>query len=291
MGAILYILLAVVLSFAFLIFYFFWVIITALTIYILQKVYPVALGIAEWVTARRNLLPFVLFMLITTAITVMLLIGAYYFTANVHAIGMLFVVLLILLLAVVAIIFDGVMVLAIIMWLVRLSHWAFAGFRKMFLQESRFEYANGLAPPRLKPSYRRRQRVEGPYPLVPSAEEKARQKAKAEARAKAQAKAKAIEKAMAKAQAKAKAIEKQRAKELAKAQAIYKARAKALAEAQAIAEGKAAAKKTKSEKTSKPKPKKAKSEETSEPKPKKAKSEETSKPKARRRRRPRPRSG
>jgi len=254
MAAVLYILVGVVLFFAFLIFYFFWVIVAALSIYILQKVYPVALGIAEWVTARRNLLPFVLFMLITMAILVILLVGAYFFTKEIGVIGFLVLVLLILLLAVVAIIFDGVMVLAIIMWIVRLSHWAFAGFRKMFLQESRVEYANGLAPPRLKPSYRRRQRVEGPYPLVPSAEEKARQKAKAEARAKAQAKAKAIEKAMAKAQAKAQAIEKQRAKELAKAQAIHKARAKALAEAQAIAKGKAGAKKTKSEETSKPKP-------------------------------------
>ena len=283
MAAVLYIIIAVVLSYVLLIAYFFWVIVAALSIYILQKVYPVALGIAEWVTARRNLLPFVLFMLLTMAITVMLLIGAYYFTSNVHAIGFLLIVLLVLVLAVVAIIFDGVMVLAIIMWIARLSHWAFAGFRKMFLQGSRVEYAPEFAPRRVKPSYRRRQRVESPYPLVPSTEEKARQKAKAKARAKAQARAKAIEKARrANALAKAQAIEKQMAKELAKAQAIQKARAKALAEAQAIAKGKAVPKKTKPEETIKPKPK-------PKPKPKQTKLEETSKPKLRRRRRPRPR--
>jgi len=271
MGAILYILLAVVLAYVFLIAYFFWVIVAALTLYILQKVYPVALGIAEWVTARRNLLPFVLFMLVTMGITVMLLIGAYYFASDIGVIGYLLLLLLILLFAVVAMIFDGVMALAVMMWIVRLSHWAFAGFRKMFLQESRVEYAPELARPRLKPSYRRRQRVESPYPPVPSTEEKARQKAKAKARAKAQAKAKAIEKARAKALAEAQAIAKQRAKELANAQAIQKARAKALAEAQAIAKGK------------------AKTIAKGKAEAKKTKLEETSKPKLRRRRRPRPR--
>jgi len=257
MGAILYILLLVAVSFALLIFYFFWVIVTALTLYILHKVYPIALGIAEWVTARRNCLPFVLFMLITIATTVILSICAYYFAANVHWVGFLLLVLLLLLLAIVVIIFGGGMTLAIIMWIVRLSHWAFAGFRRAIHGKPAPEFT----PLRVKPSYRGRRRVESRYPLVPSEEEKAKKKAKAMAMVKAQAKAKAIEKARAKELAKAQAIAKARAKELAKAQAIAKARAKALAEAQAIA------------------------------KAKKPKSEEKTKPRRRRRLRPRPRPG
>ena len=290
MAALVYGLIAFVLIWTFVTFYFFFSVIIALTIYSLQKLYPIGLGIAEWVTARRNLVPFVLFMLLTMAITNMLLIGAYLLALNVHWVGYLLIALLILLLAVVTIIFDGAMVLAIILWIVRLSHWAFAGFRKVLWRLIRGKHAPERAaplparlhivtPPGVKPTYRGRQRVEKPYPLVPSTEEKARQKAKAKARAKAQAKAKAIEKARrANALAKAQAIEKQMAKELAKAQAIQKARAKALAEAQANAKGKAVPKKTKPEETIKPKPK-----------PKQTKLEETSKPKLRRRRRPRPR--
>jgi hypothetical protein len=241
----------------------FYTFVTFLIIYIIRAVYPIGLGIAKWVTARRNCLPFFLFMLIAIAVIVILLIGSYYFAANVHWLGFLALVLLLMLLAIVIIIFGGGLTLAIIMWIVRLSHWAFDGFRRAMHGKPAPEFATvGV-----RPSYRVRRRVEGLYPPVPSAEGKARRKAEARAVAKAQEKAKAIAKARAKALAKAQAVEKARAKELAKAQAIAKARAKALAEAQALTK----AKKTKPEETAKPR--------------------ETTKPRRRRRLRPRPRPG
>lgn len=231
---------------------------SAATLYTIQHAYPAGYSIANWVAARRNAIPFVLFMLFIIVITLVLYMTARqvdHFTATIAGI------LLIFLLASELIIFSVGMWLATIVWIAGLIHWAFAGFRKVLWRAIRGKHAPELVPLRVKSSYRGRQRVESPYPLVPPTEEKAEQKAKAKARAKAQAKAQAIQKARAKELAKAQAIERARAKELAKAQANAKARAKELAEAQAKA------------------------------KPKKTRSEETIKPKVKRRRRPRPRPG
>lgn len=288
MGGIIFIILAALLPFLFLILYFFWVVVTALTVYILHKVYPLALGIAKWVTARRNCLPFFLFMLITIAVTIILLIGAYYFTANVHAIGFIVIFLLIMILGIVVTIFSGGLTLAIIMWIVRLSHWAFDGFRRAMHGKPVHEFATvGV-----KPSYRVRRRLEGLYPSVSSEEEKARQKAEAKAAAKAKEKAKAVAKAKAKALAKelakAQAIEKARAKELAKAQSIAKARAKALADAQTLAKGK----KIKPEETTKPKKETTKpKKETAKPKKETTEPKKTTKLRRRRRLRPKKKPG
>ena len=162
----------------------YYLVLTALTIYVVRKLFPFAWGIAEWVTNWRNLLPFVIFMLITITVTVLLLIGAYLFAANVHWIGYLFFLPLLLLLFISATIFWGGLGLAIILWIVRLSHWGYARFRTLLGRTS---------PPSRLPAYRSRRRLPArqptkkPTPPVPSTGEKANAKAEAKQKVKAKA--------------------------------------------------------------------------------------------------------
>ncbi len=212
------------------------------------KIFPFARGIAEWVTDRRNLLPFVLFMLIAIAVTVVLLIGAYFFTVKVSSVGILALLPLILILGIAWIIFWGGMGLAIILWITRLSHWGYTHFRTLFGRTS---------PPSGLPAYRSRRRLPARRPItnqpppVPSTEEKAN--AKAEAKHKVKAKAEdeieayyesEYQRFLAEAKAKAEA---KRAKVKEKAEAEQKAKAKveaktAEASAQAEQRGEAKAK-------------------------------------------------
>ena len=101
-------------------------------IFIWRKIFPLGWGIADWITNRRNLIPFVLFMLIVIAGSIILLILSYLFATQVHAIGYLFLLLFIFIFVVAEIIFWGGIELAVILWIVRLSHWAYANFRRGF---------------------------------------------------------------------------------------------------------------------------------------------------------------
>ncbi|MBA7474942.1 hypothetical protein ES707_10305 [subsurface metagenome] len=161
-----------------------YLLLTALTIYVVRKLFPFAWGIAEWVTNWRNLLPFVLFMLSTMVVTVLLLIGAYLFATNVHWIGFLFLLLCLLILYISATILWGGLGLAIILWIVRLSHWGYARFRTLFERTS---------PPSRLPAYRSRRRlparqpIKNPPPPVPPTGEKANAKADEKQKIKAKA--------------------------------------------------------------------------------------------------------
>jgi len=101
-------------------------------IFVWRKIFPLGWGIAEWVTNRRNLIPFVLFLLIVIAGSIILLILSYLFATQVHAIGYLFLLLFLFIFVVAEIIFWGGIELAVILWIVRLSHWAYANFRRGF---------------------------------------------------------------------------------------------------------------------------------------------------------------
>ncbi|MCK4965121.1 MAG: hypothetical protein KAS54_08555, partial [Dehalococcoidia bacterium] len=140
------------------------------------KIFPFARGIAEWITERRNLLPFFIFMLIAIATIVVLLIGAYFFTVKVSSVGYLAILPLCLILGIVWIIFWGGMGLAIIMWITRLSHWGYAHFRTRFERTSR---PSGLPAHRSRRRLRARRPIINPSPPVPSTEEKAEAKAEA----------------------------------------------------------------------------------------------------------------
>ena len=104
----------------------------ATAIFVWRKAFPFGWGIAEWITNRRNLIPFVLFMLTVIAGSIILIILSYLFAAQVHWVGYLFLLLFLLILVIAEIIFWGGIGLAIILWIVRLSHWAYALFRRGF---------------------------------------------------------------------------------------------------------------------------------------------------------------
>ena len=162
----------------------FFVLTLAAVIFAWTKIFPFVRGIAEWITDRRNLLPFVLFMLIVIAATFVLLIGAYFFTVKVSSVGLLALLPLILILGIAWSIFWGGMGLAMIMWITRLSHWGYAHFRTRFERTS---------PPSGLPAYRSRRRLPARRPItnqpppVPSTEEKANAKAEAKHKVKAKA--------------------------------------------------------------------------------------------------------
>ena len=179
----------------------------ALTIFIWRKVFPFGWGIAEWLTNRRNFIPFVLFLLIIEAIIVILVILAYFFTVNVHWLGILAFPFLLLVLAIVSILFWGGLGLAIILWVVRLSHGSFARFRGGFWRVFQpvapptpyplpppLTNPAAVAPPPVEHSNLRRRRKLAnrrkitPNPLAPSTKGKSRAKAKARAGEKAKAK-------------------------------------------------------------------------------------------------------
>jgi len=108
-------------------------------IFVWRKIFPLGWGIAEWITNRRNLIPFVLFMLIVIAVIIILLILSYFLIMNVlegqglfYFIGLLVMLLLLLILFIAETIFWGGLGLAIILWIIRLSHWAYANFRRGF---------------------------------------------------------------------------------------------------------------------------------------------------------------
>jgi len=105
---------------------------TATAIFVWRKAFPLGWGIAEWITNRRNLIPFVLFMLIVIAGSIILLILSYIFATQVHWVGYLFLLLSLIILAIAEIIFWGGFWLAMILWIIRLSHWAYALFRRGF---------------------------------------------------------------------------------------------------------------------------------------------------------------
>ncbi|MBA7705051.1 hypothetical protein ES703_113875 [subsurface metagenome] len=123
-------------------------------------------------------------MLIAIVITAALLTGADYFASQVHWVGWFAYVLLLLALVIECSIFGGGMMLAMILWIIRLSHWGYARFRTLFERTS---------PPSGLPAYRSRRRLPARRPIknllppVPSTGEKA--KAKADAKQKAKAKA------------------------------------------------------------------------------------------------------
>ena len=104
----------------------------AVVIFVWRKLFPLGWGIAEWVTNRRNLIPFVLFLLIVIAGSVILVILSYIFALQVHWVGYLFLLLFLFVFFVAEIIFWGGIGLAVILWIVRLSHWAYALFRRGF---------------------------------------------------------------------------------------------------------------------------------------------------------------
>lgn len=104
----------------------------ASAIFVWRKAFPFGWGIAEWVANRRNLIPFVLFLLIVIAGSIILIIGSYIFASQVHWLGYLFLLLFLFILFIAEIIFWGGLGLAIILWIVRLSHWAYALFRRGF---------------------------------------------------------------------------------------------------------------------------------------------------------------
>ncbi|MCK4362213.1 MAG: hypothetical protein KAW13_02920 [Dehalococcoidia bacterium] len=240
---------------------FFSLSLAALAIFVWRKLFPLGWGIAEWVTNRRNLIPFVLFMLLTITATVIMLIVAFLFAVKVHWVGYLVIVVLILILGIASIIFYGGMGLAMILWIIRLSHGGYARFRTGFWRTFRpggppalhpvsplpANPASVLAPP-AKPLQRRRRTLPARQPVKRqpplSTPSDARARSKAKARAKAKEKEKAIAKAKAEAKEKEKAIAKAKAEEKAKAKAKEedrkaKAREKAQAKAQAKEKAKA----------------------------------------------------
>ena len=101
-------------------------------IFVWRKIFPLGWGIAEWITNRRNLIPFVLFMLIVIAGSIILLIVSWIFATQVHWLGYLFLILCLLILFIAETIFWGGLGLAVILWIIRLSHWAYALFRGGF---------------------------------------------------------------------------------------------------------------------------------------------------------------
>ena len=140
-------------------------------IFVWRKAFPLGWGIAEWVTSRRNLIPFVLFLLIVIAGSIILLILSYLFATQVHAIGFLFLLLFLLILVVAEIIFWGGIGLAVILWIIRLSHWAYAIFRRGFWRTFRpggppdfqpvpvpLTNPSSVAPPRSKHTGNRRRK-------------------------------------------------------------------------------------------------------------------------------------
>ncbi|GAI93473.1 unnamed protein product, partial [marine sediment metagenome] len=118
----------------------------AITIFVWRKLFPFGWGIAEWITNRRNLIPFVLFMLIVLGVTIILLILSFLLALNVHWTGYLLVLLLLPVIGITYLIFIGGMGLAIILWIIRLSHGGFALFRRGFWRM----FSPG-APPTLQP--------------------------------------------------------------------------------------------------------------------------------------------
>ena len=240
----------------------------AAAIFVWRKIFPLGWGIAEWVTNRRNLIPFVLFVLIVIAGSIILLILSYVFATQVHWIGYLFILLFLFILLIAETIFWGGLGLAIILWIVRLSHWAYALFRRGFWRTFRpggppdfqpvpVPLTNPVlvAPPRSKSnSNRRRQplakrRIRKPIPVVASSKGKDKARAKGTGQSmeeklspKANAKKSSIRtKEEKKVQAHAGAQEKAKAKEEAK-QAKEQAREAKRTQAIAKAEEKARAK-------------------------------------------------
>ena len=231
----------------------------AAAIFIWRKIFPLGWGIAEWITNRRNLIPFVLFMLIVIAGSIILLILSYVFATQVHAIGFLFLLLFVLVLLIAEIIFWGGVGLAIILWIIRLSHWAYALFRGGFwrtfspggpsmLEPVPPPLTNPamVAPPRSKRNSNRsrqplaKRRIRKPIPVVASSKGKDMARAKGTVQSmeeklspNANAKKSRIQvKEEKKAQAHARAEEKAKAKEeakRAKEQAKEENRAQAMA--------------------------------------------------------------
>jgi len=247
----------------------------AVAIWVWRKAFPLGWGIAEWVTNRRNLIPFVLFMLIVIAGSIILLILSYVFATQVHAIGFLFLLLVLLILLVAEIIFWGGLGLAVMLWIVRLSHWAYALFRGGFWRTFRsggppdfqpipVPLTNPLlvAPTPVKRTRNSRrqpiakQRIRKPIPVVMSSKGKDTARAKSTAQSmeeklspKANAKKSRIQaKEEKKVQAHARAEEKAKAKEEAKRaeeQATEEKRAQAIAGAEEKAQAKEEAKQAK----------------------------------------------
>ena len=247
----------------------------ATAIFIWRKMFPLGWGIAEWITNRRNLIPFVLFMLIVIAGSIILLILSYFFTTQVHVIGFLFLLLFFLILVVAEIIFWGGIGLAVILWVVRLSHWAYALFRRGFWRTFRpggppdfqpvpVPLTNPLltAPPSSRRTGNRKrkpltkQRIRKPIPVVASfkGKDKAREKSTAQSmEEKLSSKANAQQfrirteeekKVQARARAEEKAKVKKEAKR-AKEQAREEKRAQAIAAADEKAKAKEDAKQAK----------------------------------------------
>ena len=104
----------------------------AVVIFVWRKIFPLGWGIAEWITNRRNLIPFILFLLIIIAGSIILLILSYVFATQVHVLGYIFLLLFLFILFIAETIFWGGIGLAVILWIVRLSHWAYALFRRGF---------------------------------------------------------------------------------------------------------------------------------------------------------------
>jgi hypothetical protein len=181
----------------------------AVAIFIWRKIFPLGWGIAEWITNRRNFIPFVLFMLIVQAAATALLIGAYVFATSVHWIGFLFLLLVLIILFIAAAIFWGGLGLAITLWIVRLCHGAYSRFRAGFwrtfpptgpydlepVPNPQANPSSVLSPPAKLAQRRRRrtpvgQRTESASSAVLTAEEKAQPRSKARAKRKAIAKVK-----------------------------------------------------------------------------------------------------
>jgi hypothetical protein len=138
----------------------------AVVIFVWRKIFPLGWGIAEWVTNRRNLIPFVLFMLIVIAGSIILMIVSYIFASQVHWLGYLFLLLFLLILVIAEIIFWGGVGLAVILWIVRLSHWAYALFRRGFWRTFRPQPVPvpltnpvSITPPPVKSSYSGRRKL------------------------------------------------------------------------------------------------------------------------------------
>lgn len=107
----------------------------ALFLYIWRIIYPFGRSIAEWTTHRRNVRPFVIFMLIVIVTTGIPLI--IWLLLSPQYPSLIYLILpLSPIFAIAVIIFSVALGLAIILWLVRLCRWAFARFRRGFLRIS-----------------------------------------------------------------------------------------------------------------------------------------------------------
>lgn len=109
----------------------------ALFLYNWRILFPLARSIAEWTTNRLNFLPFVNFMLlliIPTGTLFMIWLVLYAYTD--HIAFIILALLLIPILAIELIIFIVPLVLAFILWIMRLCHFVFARFRTWFLMTS-----------------------------------------------------------------------------------------------------------------------------------------------------------